>query len=95
VRPGRSCTPPGLTPRRAGPARQRFLTARARGILAAGFVHVDTVPLRRLRALIVIGHSSRRDRLAGITANPNRARAAQAARNFLMDPGSARHRSSS
>jgi putative transposase len=27
-------------PRRTGPARKQFLTAQARGILAAGFAHI-------------------------------------------------------
>ena len=35
-------------PRRSGPTWKQFLTAQARGILAADFVHVDTVLLRRL-----------------------------------------------
>ena len=34
-------------PRRTVPAWKQFLTAQARGILAAGFIHVDTVLLRR------------------------------------------------
>ena len=59
-------------PRRTGPAWKQFLTAQARGILAADFVHVDTVLLRRLYALIVIEHSTRRVHLAGITAHPRR-----------------------
>ena len=51
-------------PRRAGPSWKQFLTAQARGILAADFVHVDTVLLRRLYALIVIEHGTRRVHLA-------------------------------
>jgi putative transposase len=74
-------------PRRAGPTWKQFLTAQARGILAADFVHVDTVLLRRLYALIVIEHGTRRVHLAGITANPDGAWATQAARNVLMDLG--------
>jgi putative transposase len=74
-------------PRRTGPTWQQFLTAQARGIIAADFVHVDTVLLRRLYALIVIEHGTRRVRLAGITANPDGAWTTQAARNFLMDLG--------
>ena len=66
---------------------KQFLTAQARGILAVDFVHVDTVFLRRIYALIVIEHGSRRVHLAGITANPDGAWTAQAARNFLMDLG--------
>jgi putative transposase len=77
----------GPAPRRAGPAWQQFLTAPARGILAADFVHVDTVLLRRIYALIIIEHGTRRAHLAGITSNPGGAWTAQAARNFLMDPG--------
>ena len=74
-------------PRRTGPTWKQFLTAQARGILAAGFVHVDTVLLRRIYALIVIEHGTRRVHLAGITANPDGAWTTQAARNFLMDLG--------
>jgi putative transposase len=74
-------------PRRTGPTWQQFLTIQASGILAADFVHVDTVLLRRLYALIIIEHGTRRVHLAGITANPDGAWATQAARNFLMDLG--------
>jgi putative transposase len=74
-------------PRRNGPAWKQFLTAQARGILAADFVHVDTVVLRRIYALIVIEHGTRHVHLAGITTNPDGAWTTQAARNFLMDPG--------
>jgi hypothetical protein len=42
-----------------GPTWKQFLTAQARGILAAGFVHVDTVLPRRLYALIVNEHRLR------------------------------------
>ena len=59
-------------PRRTGPTWKQFLTAQARGILAVDFVHVDTVLLRRLYALIVIEHGTRRVHLAGITAQPGR-----------------------
>ena len=43
--------------------------------------------LRRIYALIVIEHGTRRARLAGITANPDGAWTTQAARNFLIDLG--------
>ena len=43
----------GPAPRRTGPTWKQFPSAQARGILAADFVHVDTVLLRRLYALIV------------------------------------------
>jgi hypothetical protein len=66
---------------------KQFLTAQARGILAAGFVPVDTVLPRRLYALIVIEHGTRRVHLAGITAHPDGSWTTQAARNVLMDLG--------
>jgi putative transposase len=74
-------------PRRSGPTWKQFLTAQAHGILAADFVHVDTVLLRRIYALIVIEHGTRRVHLAGVTANPDAAWTTQAARNFLLDLG--------
>jgi transposase InsO family protein len=77
----------GPAPRGTGPTWKQFLTAQARGILAFDFVHVDTVLLRRVYALIVIEHGTRRVHLAGITANPDGAWTAQAARNVLMNLG--------
>jgi hypothetical protein len=77
----------GPAPHRTGPTWKQFLTAQARGILAVDFIHVDTVLLRRIYALIVIEHGTRRVHLAGITANPDAALTTQAARNLLMDLG--------
>ena len=77
----------GPAPRRTGPTWKQFLNAQARGILAADFVHVDTVLLRRIYALIIIEHGTRRVHLAGITSNPDGAWTTQTARNFLMDLG--------
>jgi len=77
----------GPAPRRKGPTWKQFLTAQARGILAVDFVHVDTVLLRRVYALIVIEHGTRRVHLAGITATPDGAWTTQTARNLLMDLG--------
>jgi putative transposase len=45
-------------PRRTGPTWKQFLAAQARGIIAVDFVHVDTVLLRRLYALIVVEHGT-------------------------------------
>jgi len=59
-------------PRHSGPTWRQFLTARAHGILAIDFVHVDTVMLKRIYALILIEHDSRRVHLLGISANPRR-----------------------
>ena len=60
----------GPASRRTGPTWKQFLTSQARGILAVDFVHVDTVFLRRIYALIVIEHGTRPAHLAGVTANP-------------------------
>jgi hypothetical protein len=48
-------------------------------------VHADTILLRRIYALIIIEHGTRRAHLAGITAHPDSTWTTQAARNFLMD----------
>ena len=46
---------------------------------------MDTVLLRRLYALIVIEHGTRRVHLDGLTANPDGTWTTQAARDFLME----------
>ena len=74
-------------PRRSGPTWRQFLTVQAHGMLAIDFVHVDTVLLKRIYALILIEQRSRRVHLLGISANPDGAWTAQAARNLLMDLG--------
>ena len=78
-------------PRRSGPTWRQFLGAQAHGILAIDFVHVDTVLLKRIYALILIEHGSRRVHLLGISANPDGAWTTQAARNMLMDLGERAH----
>jgi hypothetical protein len=74
-------------PRRLGPTWRQFLTAQAKTVLAVDFLHVDTVLFRRLYALIVVEHGSRRAHLAGVTARPAGAWTTQAARNLLIDLG--------
>jgi putative transposase len=75
----------GPAPRRSGLTWKQFPAVQARGIIAADFVHADTVLLRRIYALIVIEHGTRRAHLAGITAHPDGPWTTQAARNVLMD----------
>jgi transposase InsO family protein len=72
-------------PRRSGPTWRQFLTSQAHAILAVDFLHIDTITVRRLYALIVVEHGSRRAHLAGITAHPTGAWTTQAARNLIMD----------
>ena len=72
-------------PRRSGPTWKQFLTAQAEHIVAVDFFHVDTVNLKRIYALVLLEHGSRRAHLLGVTANPTGQWTAQAARNFLMD----------
>ncbi|MGP4017452.1 integrase core domain-containing protein [Saccharopolyspora sp. 5N708] len=74
-------------PRRSGPTWKQFFTVQAKSILAVDFMHVDAVFLKRLYALIVIEHGSRRVHVAGVNANPTGAWTVQAARNLLMDFG--------
>jgi putative transposase len=72
-------------PRRAGPTWRTFLRTQAKHVVAVDFVHIDTLLLKRLHALILIEHGTRRTHLLGVTAHPTGAWTAQAARNALMD----------
>jgi putative transposase len=74
-------------PRRAGPTWREFLAAQAHAILACDFLVVETVLLKRLHVLVFIEHGTRRLHVAGVTAHPTGAWAAQQARNLAMDLG--------
>ena len=74
-------------PRRAGPTWRQFLTAQAAGILAVGFLHVDTVLLKRLDVLVFIEHGTRRMHLGGVTEHPTGEWTVQQARNLALAPG--------
>ncbi|WP_218041101.1 integrase core domain-containing protein [Acrocarpospora macrocephala] len=63
---------------------EAVLTAQAEHIVAVDFLHVDTIDLKRLYALVMLEHGSRRGHLLGVTANPTGLWCTQAARNFLM-----------
>jgi transposase InsO family protein len=74
-------------PRRSGSSWRQFLITQAKAVLAVDFVHVDTVLLRRIYALIAVEHGSRRTHLVGVSAHPTGEWTTQAARNLLMDLG--------
>ena len=74
-------------PRRAGPTWREFLAAQAHAIIACDFLVVETVLLKRLHVLVFIEHGTRRLHVAGVTACPTGAWAAQQARNLAMDLG--------
>jgi len=74
-------------PRRDGPTWRQFLHAQAAGILAADFLHVDTVSLTRLHVLVFIEHGTRRMHLGGVTEHPTGEQTVQQARNLALALG--------
>nr|WP_324606663.1 hypothetical protein [Kitasatospora azatica] len=83
-RPDRSCRRINPAPQRTGPTWHQFLTTQAHGIIAADFLHLDTVSLKRLYALVFIEHGTRRVHLAGVTDHPTAHWTAQQSRNPAM-----------
>ncbi len=75
----------GPTPQRAGTAR--VPDRAAEGLLACDFLHIDLAGLRRVYALVLLEHGTRRPHLAGVTAHPTGQRTVQQARNLAVEPG--------
>ena len=71
----------------AAPTWRQFFRARAAGILAVDFLHVDTVLRKRLYVLVFIEHGTRRMHLGGVTANPTGEWTVQQARNLTLSLG--------
>ncbi|MFJ9130263.1 integrase core domain-containing protein [Streptomyces sp. NPDC102340] len=77
-------------PRRNGLTWRAFLTAQAKGIIACAFVHidlVDVVDLRRVYALVFLGHGTRQLHIAGVAARPTGPWTVQQARNLAVELG--------
>jgi transposase InsO family protein len=74
-------------PRRNGTTWREFLAAQANTIIACDFLHIDTIGLQRLYALVFLHHGTRRLHVAGVTAHPTGEWVAQQARNLAYNLG--------
>ena len=79
----RAGVPPA--PRRAGPTWAQFLPTTAQAILATDFFTVDLLDGTSANVLAIIEHATRRIRILGVTAHPDKAWVTQMARNLMMD----------
>ena len=70
---------------RGGATWTEFLRSQAHSVLATDFFTVDTVSLKQLYVLFVIGLSTREVRILGITDHPTGAFVTQVARNLVSD----------
>ncbi len=55
----------------SGPTWWEFLTARAEGLIACGFLGIGLVGLRRVCVLVFLEHGTRRLHSVGVTARPS------------------------
>ncbi|HEX6340912.1 hypothetical protein [Umezawaea sp.] len=74
-------------PETTGPTWREFLTAQAESIIAADFLHLDTVLGTRLHAPALLEHHTRRLHITGVTTHPTQAWTAQQARHLATDLG--------